>query len=420
MDASVPAKTGARCENFFGVYLHFSQYDNDPAFVPRPATHVAHLAGRETTPGGGSPMTYDVGFIGYGMMGKAHANALARLPMFFPDAPATNRKLICGRDEAALADAADRFGFDETTTDWRDVVESVDVLYNLGPNNLHAEPCIEALEQDTHVLCEKPLAATLDDAARMVEAAERSGAVAGCAFNYRYVPALAHIKNLVADGVIGDVRHFRGQYLQDFQADADEPWMWRNDADVAGYGRVGDVGAHTLDLARWLVGDVDRVSGILSRFVDERPDPETGESRPVTTEDAYGALLAFENGAQGVIEGSRVASGHKNTNAVELIGSKGAVRFDVERFNEFELKREDDRGFQRVLVTANSDPYMDAWWPDGHTIGWEHTLVHENYEFLSRIDDGSAYAPDFRDAYAVQEVVDAIVESDDAGTWVSV
>ncbi|PCR88836.1 Gfo/Idh/MocA family protein [Natrinema ejinorense] len=365
-------------------------------------------------------MTYDIGFIGYGLMGTAHANALARLPMFFPDAPASNRHIIAGRDEPALEAAADRYGFDRTTTDWREAVADADVVYNLTPNTLHPEPSIEALETDTHVLCEKPLAATLEGADRMVAAAETTDAVAGCAFNYRYVPALVAIRNLVADGVIGDIRHFRGQYLQDFQADPEDPWIWRNDADVAGYGTVGDVGAHTLDLARWLVGDIDRVAGTLTRFADERPVPETGDRSPVTTDDSYGALLEFANGAQGVLEGSRMATGHKNTNAIELIGSKGAVRYDVERFNEFELQREHDRGFQRISATESSDPYMDAWWPAGHGIGWEHTFVHENYEFLSAIDEGSSYAPDFADAYAVQEVVDAIVESDRSGTWVTV
>lgn len=365
-------------------------------------------------------MSYDVGFIGYGLMGKAHANALARLPMFFPDAPETNRHIIAGRDEEALERAADWYGFDRTTTDWRTVIPEVDVLYNLTPNSFHPEPSIEALENDTHVLCEKPLASTLADARRMLDAAVSSDTVAGCALNYRYVPALVHIKELVDGGTIGEIRQFRGQYLQDFQADPDDAWMWRNDADIAGYGRVGDVGTHTLDLARWLVGDIERVAGTISRFIKERPDPETSELRPVTTDDAYGALLEFSTGAQGVIEGSRVAMGHKNTNAVELIGSKGAVRYDVERFNEFELKRETDRGFQRISVTEPSDPYMDAWWPAGHGIGWEHAFVHENYEFLSSIDDGSSYTPNFGDAYAVQEIVDAVVESDREGEWVVV
>jgi len=240
-------------------------------------------------------MTYDVGFIGYGLMGKAHANALARLPMFFPETPETNRRIVAGRDTDALSRTVDRYGFDEFTTDWHEVVETVDVVYNLTPNDHHADPSIEALETGTHVLCEKPLAATLDD--------------------------------------------------------------------------------------------------------------------------AYGALLEFESGAQGVIEGSRVATGHKNTNRIELIGTKGAIRYDVERLNEFELKRENDRGFQTISATDPSDPYVDAWWPPGHGIGWEHSFVHENYEFLSRLSENT-YTPDFSDAYRVQTVIEAIVDSNERGTWV--
>ncbi|MBV0923039.1 Gfo/Idh/MocA family oxidoreductase [Halomicroarcula limicola] len=365
-------------------------------------------------------MTYDVGFVGYGLMGKAHANALARLPMFFPDAPATNRRIIAGRDEDALARAAERYGFDRTTTEWRDVIDEVDVLYNLTPNDLHPEPSIAALEAGVHVLCEKPLASTLDAAEEMVAAAANSAAQAACAFNYRYVPAVTLMKRLVEEGALGEIRHFRGTYLQDFQADPEDSWIWRNDADVAGYGRVGDVGAHTIDLARWLVGDVERVAGTLSRFVEERPHPDDGTPTPVTTDDAYGALLRFESGAQGVIEGSRVATGHKNTNAIEIIGTDGAVRYDVERFNELELRGADDRGFQRISVTEPSDPYMDAWWPAGHGIGWEHSFVHENYEFLTAVDAGEGYEPGFADAYAVQTVVDAIVESHENGSWTTV
>ena len=375
-------------------------------------------AGRSRTRGGARSMTYRVGFLGYGLMGKAHANALDRLPMFFPDSPETNRHVLVGRDEDALAAAAERYGFDRTATDWREVIEDVDILYNLTPNHLHADPTIAALEADTHVLCEKPLASNLDDAKRMVDAAASADAVAACAFNYRFVPAIRLIKRLVEDGVIGDIRHFRGFYLQDFQAAEGDEWIWRNDVETAGYGRVGDVGAHTIDLARWLVGDVSSVSGTLSRFVEDRPHPDDGEPTPVTTDDAYAALLEFESGTQGVVEGSRVATGHQNTNVVELIGTDGAVRYDVERFNELELKREGDRGFQRINVTNPDDPYMSAWWPAGHGIGWEHTFVHENYEFLTSVETGDSYAPDFDDALAVQRVVDAVVESDDRGTWV--
>lgn len=365
-------------------------------------------------------MTLDIGFLGYGLMGKAHANALARLPMFFPDAPRTNRTIIAGRNEEALKFAADRLGFDQTTTDWRKAVDEIDVLYNLAPPNLHLEPSVAALEAGVHVLCEKPLAATVEDAEQMTQTARESDAIAGCAYNYRYVPALQLAKRIVEAGEIGDVRYFRGQYLQDWQAEPDDPWIWRNDAEVAGPGSVADQGSHTLDLARWLVDDIASVSGRLATVIDERPDGSGDERLPVTTDDLFTVLLDFESEVHGIVEGSRVATGHKNTNAIELIGSKGAVSFDCERLNELQVQFEDDRGFQTVHVTGEGDPYTDAWWPPGHGIGWEHTFVHENYEFLAAIDGGGSFEPGFDAALQTQRVVHAIQQSDEADQRVDV
>ncbi len=309
-------------------------------------------------------MTLRVGFIGYGFMGQAHANALARLPMFFPEVPDTDRHVLCGRNEGRVAAAADRFGFTHTTDDWETLVDEVDVLYNLGPNDLHAEPTIAALE---------------------------------------------------AGGALGEIRHVRGQYLVDWQADPDHPWVWRNDVERAGYGQVGDVGSHTIDLARWLVGDITDVSGRLATLVGERPAPDGDGTRPVTTDDVYLATAAFESGAVGVFEGSSVASGHKATNAIEIIGSEGAVRFDLERLNELEVYDADRRGYERILVTDDDDPYGDRWWPSGHTIGWEHTVVHENYEFLRAIAGESGDIVSFDEALTVQRIVDTIVRSDEQG-----
>ncbi|ELZ94134.1 oxidoreductase [Haloferax mucosum ATCC BAA-1512] len=356
-------------------------------------------------------------------MGKAHSNALARLPMFFPDAPDVERSVIVGRDEEALADAADRFGFESTATDWRDVVDDVDVFYNLGPNHLHAEPSIAALEAGAHVFCEKPLAPTLDEAEAMRDAARDADGVAGCAFNYRFVPAIQYAKGLIEDGELGEIRHVRGRYLQDWLVDPEAPWAWRMDKDLAGSGALGDLGAHTIDLARFLVadvaGDIERVSGHLQTFVDERPVPGTDEYKPVTVDDAYTAQAAFENGAVGSFEASRFADGHKNDHTIEIHGSDGSLTFSLERLNELRVKTGDARGYETVLVTDESDPYVRNWWPPGHVIGWEHTFVHENYEFLSAVADGSEFHPSFEDAYEVQKVLDAIERSDDSGEWVS-
>lgn len=369
-------------------------------------------------------MTLQVGMLGYRFMGQAHANALARLPMFFPDAPAANRDVLVGRDETALRAAADRLGFDRVSTEWRDVVGDVDVFYNLGPNHLHAEPSIAALEAGTHVLCEKPLATTLDDARQMADAAAASDAVAATAFNYRFLPAIQYAKRLLDAGDLGDVRHVRGRYLQDWLVDPDAPWSWRNDVDLAGSGALGDLGAHTIDLVQYLVGDVERVSGHLRTFVDERPvegaSDADGESRPVTVDDAYSAQAELAGGAMATLEASRVATGHVNDHVLEVEGSDGGLRFGLERLNELEVRTGDDRGYQTVLVTDADDPYMDHWWPPGHVLGWEHAFVHENAAFLDAVSDGGGFRPDFADGLSVQRVLAAIAESDEHGAWVDV
>ena len=360
-------------------------------------------------------MPLAVGMLGYRFMGRAHANALARLPMFFPDAPAVERDVLIGRDEQALAGAADQLGFARTATDWRDVVEEVDVFYNLGPNHLHAEPSIAALEAGVPVLCEKPLAADDEAAARMADAAAAADVPTATAFNYRFVPAIQYARELIEAGELGEIHHFRGRYLQDWLVDPEAPWSWRLDADLAGSGALGDLGAHTIDLARYLVGDIAELSGHLHRFVDERPTPDGDETREVTVDDAYSAQATFANGAMGTFEASRFATGHKNDHTIEIHGSKGSLRFGLERLNELEVKFEGDRGYQTILVTDEDDPYGGRWWPPGHVLGWEHTFVHENYEFLSAVAEGDEYEPNFQDGLAVQSIIAAIEESDEQG-----
>ena len=373
-------------------------------------------------------MALSVGVLGYRFMGRAHANALARLPMFFPEAPAVERHTLVGRDEAALADAADRFGFAHTATDWEAVIDEVDVFYNLGPNHVHAEPSIAALEAGVPVLCEKPLAPTLEEAAAMRDAAAATGVTAGTAFNYRFVPAIRHAKRLIEDGELGEIRQVRGRYLQDWLVDPEAPWAWRMDADMAGSGALGDLGAHTIDLAGFLVGEevggIDRVSGQLTTFVDERPvyddDGRVDEYRDVTVDDAYSAQVVYESGATGTFEASRVADGHKNDHTIAVHGTEGSVRFSLERLNELEVIRGGNRGYETVLVTDETDPYGDRWWPPGHVIGWEHTFVHENYEFLSAVAEGRSFEPSFADGYDVQTVLAAIERSDERGERVAV
>lgn len=361
-----------------------------------------------------------VGVIGYGFMGKAHANALARLPMFIPDAPAVERDVLVGRDEAGLTEAAERLGFARTATDPLAVVDEVDVLYNLGPNHIHEEPIVAALDAGVAVLCEKPLAPTLEAAERMATAADDSTAVAGVGFNYRFVPAIRYAKQLIDAGELGEIRRFRGRYLQDWLLDPETPASWRTDADRAGSGALGDLGAHTVDLARFLVGNVVAVSGRLTTYVDERPAPDGDGTRAVTVDDAFDARITFTDGATGTLEASRVAPGRKNDHHIEVEGSKGTVRFSLERLNELEIHRVGDRGFETVLVTDETDPYLDAWWPPGHVLGWEHTFVHENAAFLNAVAGDGNFAPDFADGLAVQRVLDAIENSDETGERVRV
>ena len=368
-------------------------------------------------------MTLKIGVLGYRFMGKAHSNAFARLPMFFEDAPDIERHTLIGRDEEALAEAANQLGFTHTDTDWESAIEDVDVFYNLGPNHVHPEPSIAALEADVPVFCEKPLAPTVEGAERMATAADESDAIAGCAFNYRFVPAIQYAKNLIDAGEFGEIRHVRGRYLQDWGVDPDEPWSWRMDEELAGSGALGDLGAHTVDLARFLVGeragDIERVSGHLRTFLKERPTGE-GETREVTVDDAYSAQTVFENGAMGTFEASRVAEGHKNDHTIAVHGSEGSLQFSLERLNELEVLKEVNRGYETVLVTDASDPYIEHWWPPGHVVGWEHTFVHEDYEFLSAVRDNEEYEPSFETAFGVQRVLDAVERSDERGEWVDI
>lgn len=366
-------------------------------------------------------MTLDIAALGYGFIGTAHANALARLPMFFPEAPEVNLDTMIDISEEALAEAETRLDFDRYVTDWRDVIDDVDVFYNLGPNNVHPQPSIAALENDVHVFCEKPLAHTLEAAEDMAAAAAESDATAGIAFNYRFIPAIQHAQNLIASGELGEIHHVRARYLQDWLVDSDAVWTWRNSEEIAGTGSLGDLGAHSIDLAQFLIGeDIERVSGHTKIFVDERPVPDSDEYRDVTVDDAYTAQAEFGSGAMATLEASRFARGHANENIIEINGSKGSLKFNLERLNELELLREDDRGYETIMVTDPEDPYIDHWWPPGHIIGWEHTFVHENFEFLRSASVGEDHDPSFQTALQVQRVLDAIQRADDTGEWVTV
>lgn len=376
-----------------------------------------------TTPHDGEPgkKTLGVAAIGYAFMGKAHSNAWRNVGSFF-DVPAFEQKVLVGRDAEQVAEAAARYGWSESATDWRSVLERDDVhiVDICAPGWMHAEIAIAALEAGKHVLVEKPLANTLAEAEAMTDAARAArarGIQSMIGFNYRRVPALALAKELIAEGRLGTVRHVRAAYLQDWLVDPDSPMTWRLNKESAGSGALGDIASHAIDQVLFLLGDtVTEVSGRLHTFVDSRPGADGPEQ--VTVDDAAWATLTLASGAVASVEVSRMATGKKNSLTMEIYGDKGSLLFDLESINELGFMDATvpvrEQGFRRILVNEPEHPYMDAWWPQGHVIGWEHTFTHEIRDFLAAIDAGTPPSPSFEDGLAVQQVLAAIEESADA------
>ncbi|HEX7298031.1 MAG TPA: Gfo/Idh/MocA family oxidoreductase [Solirubrobacteraceae bacterium] len=364
--------------------------------------------------GAGGVPSIGVGMLGYAFMGKAHANAYRTLSyMTWPPPLRPELVAIAGRKEEAVAEAARRYGFTDHVTDWRALVadERIGLFDNSGPNNLHAEPTVAAAEAGKHVICEKPLGRDAAESYETWQRVQATGVTHMCAFNYRFVPAVRLARELVDAGEIGEIRHFRGAYLQDWGDTTEQ--LWRFDKAAAGSGALGDLGAHVVDLARYLVGEVATVSALTATFLEGRE-----------VDDAIEAAIAFECGAVGTIEATRFATGRRNAFRWEINGSKGSIAFDVERLNELQVHMEGStpskraRGFRRVLVTETDHPFAEHWWPPGHIIGWEHTFVHELHHLLSAIRDGSEVAPHgatLEDGYRAAEVCDAIVRSSQTG-----
>ncbi len=369
-----------------------------------------------------------VAMLGYAFMGKAHSNAYKKLPyMMYPPVAIPRLDVICGMGKEAVAEAARRFGFrDWCPNDWRGMLdecasENVQLFDNCGPNDVHAEPSIKALEMGMHVLCEKPIARTAEEAARMVEAAKKaSKSKAMVAFNYRFVPAIRQIRQLIDEGRLGRIYHMRAVYLQEWiMPHYGTPAIWRVNKSVAGSGAIGDLGAHIIDLAHYLVGGFKSLKSYVTTFIPERPDPETGKMVKVDVDDAFVAAVEFENGAIGTFEASRFSGGRKNYNCIEINGEKGSVRFNLERMNEFDVfwvgsEPRATEGWTNVLVTEGYHPWISNWWPHGHIIGWEHTFVHEINHLLDCIvndKEVGPYGATFVDGYRAAVVCDAIVES---------
>jgi predicted dehydrogenase len=364
-----------------------------------------------------------VGMLGYAFMGKAHSNGYKKIPYMMYPPPAVPKLIaICGRDEEAVAEAARRYGYEGYYTDWREMLEDdrVQLFDNGGPNDAHAVPSITAAEAGKHVFCEKPLARTGAEAKQMLDAVTKAGVKHMVAFNYRFVPAIRLARNLIDSGALGQIYHFRAMYLQEWiMPHYNEAKIWRLDKEVCGSGAIGDLGAHIIDLGRFLVGEMKSVSAMTKTFVDERPLPDGSGTGKVDVDDAFVAAVEFENGAIGTLEATRFGGGRKNYEVLEINAEKGSIHFNLERLNELQVfwvgeEPKETQGFHNVLVTEGHHPWIDHWWPHGHIIGWEHTFVHELTHLLDCIvndKDVAPYGATFEDGYRAAVVCDAISES---------
>jgi predicted dehydrogenase len=373
-----------------------------------------------------------VGMMGYAFMGKAHSNAYKTLAYMMYPPPAMPRLVsICGRNEEAAAEAAKRYGYEAYTTDWRKLVadERIQLFDNGAPNYQHAEPCIAAAEAGKHVICEKPLGRTTEESHRMLEAVTKAGVKHMVGYNYRFVPAIRQMRDLIESGALGRIYHFRAQYLQEWLLPHyATPFTWRVDKAQCGSGALGDLGAHIIDLARFLVGEPKAVSATTRTFTSERPLVDGSGMGKVDVDDAFISLMEFDNGAIGTLEATRFVAGCKNHQVVEVSGEKGSMRFNIERLNELEVfwvgeQPRETQGFHNVQVSEAYHPWWQNWWPHGHFIGWEHTFIHELTHLLDCIVNNKSVAPygaDFMDGYKAAVVCDAILESSASRKFVDI
>ncbi len=373
--------------------------------------------------------TLGIGQVGYAFMGAAHTHAWRTAPRFFDLPMRPELRALCGRSSVGVADAAERLGWQSTETDWTQLLarSDIDLVDVCTPGDTHAEIAIAALEAGKHVLCEKPLANTVAEAQSMADAAERAaanGVRAMVGFTYRRVPAIVLARQLVREGRIGDIRHVRAQYLQDWLFDPLTPMAWRLQKETAGSGALGDIGAHIVDLTQFITGEqIVTVNGLLETFVRERPLGTDGATGQVTVDDAAAFLARFSSGAVGVFEATRYATGRKNTIRLEFNGSKGSLAFDFEDMNVLELfdaeESSQTAGFRRIPVTEPEHPYGGHWWPPGHGLGYEHGFVHQMADLVTAIGHGEQPLPSFADGLQVQSVLAAIEHSAELGSWAS-
>ena len=363
----------------------------------------------------------NVAMVGYGFMGRAHANAWRQVARFFDCSLEPELAVVCGRSEGPLAAAAAKLGFREHASNWESVVarDDIQIVDICTPGDSHEAIAVAAAAAGKAVLCEKPLANSLASAERMWEAVRTAGVVHMLCHNYRRLPAVALARRILEAGQLGAVRHFRGIYLQDWIADPEVPLGWRMQKARAGSGALGDIASHSLDLARYLVGEVSEVCGLLETFVPERPLPDGSGRGEVDVDDAALALLRFENGAVGSVEATRFAPGRKNQNRFEINGERGSLAFDLERMNELELYLEEgpESGFRTILATDPSHPYVEAWWPPGHGLGYEHSFTHSVFDLLEGVAAGESPRPNFEDGVRNQRLLDAVERSAASRRW---
>ncbi len=374
-----------------------------------------------------------VGLVGYKFMGRTHSNAYRQVAHFFDVDPVPRLRVLCGRDEAGVQAASAQLGWEESETDYRRMVTRDDIgLVDVSSTgSTHYDVVMAALAAGKHILCEKPLANDLGQAREMTLAARDAGVVAMINFNYRRVPAVQFAKQLIAAGRLGEIRHWRATYLQDWINDPSFPLVWRLQKELAGTGALGDIGAHIVDLSHYLIGPIAEVTGTLSTFIKRRPvevpsaDAGLGaaagvEMGDVTVDDSTTFLAAFANGVTGTFEATRLAPGRRNFNSFEINGSNGSLVFNLERMHELQVYFVDDpaglQGFRTINVSEGVHPYP-VWWPAGHAIGYEHTFTHVVKDLLDGIKAGVSPSPTFEDGYRCQAVLDAVSRSAVSRAW---
>jgi predicted dehydrogenase len=382
--------------------------------------------------------TINVGLIGHQFMGKMHSNAWRQVSRFFDLPMELNLKVLCGKDTRAnLEKAAAKFGWEEVEMDWRKLVArpDIDVIDICTSNTLHAPIALAAAKAKKHILCEKPMAMTVAEAKQMLAAAEKNKIKHMVNFSYRGTPAIALAKQFIEEGRLGTIYHWRSTYLQDWIVDPKFPLVWRLEKKLAGSGALGDLAAHSVDLARFLVGEISEVVGNFKTFIKERPllASVTGDLAAaaakkmgkVTVDDAAGFLANFANGAMGTFEATRFAPGRRNHNTFEINGSKGSLRFCFEQMNELEFfdntQPRVTQGFTKLLTTDQGPhPYVAAWWPAGHGLGYEHTFIHMVYNFVQSLASRKNPSPNFYDGVRNQMILEAVEKSVKSRSWVKI